>query len=111
MADLFLPKSKQVDEIGWEGKYFPKCTVTEVPFNAEVTLTYSPRDKVIEFIEFEKRMAEAINDKIMIIEEVPAIVIDTILKDLDPVSITVEVKASTRVHNNATAKLSRSTLK
>jgi len=105
---LYLPITKAVSEIGWEGTYYPKCTVTEVPFNAEIKLKYTPKDKVVEFIELEKQMTELITDKIMIIEEVPAIIIDELLKDLNPRSIEVEVFASTRVHNNATARLKRS---
>ena len=104
---MYLRLEKKLTEVKWEGKYEPLCTITKVPFKAEIKLRYTPSNKIIEFIEFEKKLKEILDGKVMIIEDIPSIIADEILWDLNPRSIEVDVKASTIVHNNVEARLNR----
>ncbi len=104
---MYLKLDKQLSEVKWEGTYEPLCTITEVPFKASIILRYVPGAKIIEFIEFEKKVKETLDGKIMIIEDIPSIIINDILWDLNPQHIEVEVKASTPVHNNVESKLGK----
>lgn len=104
---MYLDFDKEISEISWEGNYRPKCTITEVPFDVDVKLSYTPNKKIIEFIEFEKKMKETLEDQIMIIEDLPSLIINEILKDLNPKAVEVEVFASTPVHNDVSSKLSK----
>jgi len=97
----------EIDNITWTGSFTPICTIGKLPFMADITIEFSPKTQLLEYIAFEKAMKERLNGKDMIIEEIPSIILNDVIKDFDVYEISITVKAETTVHNKIEVSLLR----
>lgn len=77
------------------------CSVTYVPFTAEVEFEYLPNDKLIEFESFDEWLGKEVATEPHTIESMGLRIFSALLEVLGDIPLTVFVTAKTTVHGPA----------
>ncbi len=94
----------KLTSVKWSGLIAPICTIGKAPFMAKVEIEFTPGKKILEYIEFETAIYK-LNGVEMIIEEIPSVIINKIIPELDAINLSITVTAETPVHNTVTVNL------
>lgn len=104
-----VDNTAEVELVRYRPSFEAICSISNIPFSGTLEIQIRPRHKLIEFIDFDRRLNEAISEKPILLEDVARIAVDLVKEDLGGgIPVRVTVYAMTTAHAPAEARISSS---